>query len=642
MAEMHGWIGRILRVDLTGGRTWEVPTAPYADRFVGGRGIAARIYWEEVPPEVGAFDPENRLIFMTGPLAGTPAPSAARWQVCAKSPMTHPEQYCYGNMGGYWGAELKFAGYDGLILQGRAPEPVYLWIDGPRVELREAKGLWGRMPLEVAGQLREELGPGVKVVSLGPAGERKVRFANLMADDGASATSGFGAVMGSKNLKAVAVRGADRRLPPARPGEFARVRDEISLLTRCSHPWRLPLPGSEYVRQVHCYGCPTGCIRALYRTPSGEEGKGMCQAIFVYQLWDQKYHGRPTEAGFLATRLCDRFGLCTKEIGSMLAWLDSGYRHGLLTEEETGLPLSRIGSLEFFERLVRLISLREGFGDLLAEGTLRAADRLGPPARQLITDYVSQTGFTTTYSPRLYLTTALFYATEPRQPIQQLHEIGTLIQKWVQWVARGEEGSYVSSEVVRAIGRRFWGSELAADFSTYEGKALAGVKIQDRQYAKECLMLCDFTWPLRDSELSPDHVGDPTVESRLFSAVTGMEMDELGLYQVGARVFHLQRAVMLRESRRGRPDDVIEEFNYTIGVQADTLNPDCLVPGPEGKPFSRKGMVLDRSGFERMREEYYALRGWDVETGLPTQKGLEALGLPEVAQELKGRGRLAG
>ncbi|MBI2876489.1 MAG: hypothetical protein HYY20_06370, partial [Candidatus Tectomicrobia bacterium] len=223
-----------------------------------------------------------------------------------------------------------------------------------------------------------------------------------------------------------------------------------------------------------------------------------------------------------------------------------------------------------------------------------------------------------------------------------LHEIGTLIQKWVQWVARGEAGSYVSSEVVRAIGRRFWGSELAADFSTYEGKALAAVKIQDRQYAKECLMVCDFTWPLRDAELSPDHVGDPTVESRLFSAITGREMDEEGLYRVGERVLNLQRAILLREGRRGRPDDVIEEFNYTLGVQADTLNPDCLVPGLEGKPLFRKGMVVERAGFEQMREEYYALRGWDGETGLPTQKGLEALGLPEIARELKGLGRLAG
>lgn len=642
MKELHGWTGRFLRVDLTEGRVWEAPTQEYADRLIGGRGIAARLYWDEVSPEVGPFDPENRLIFMTGPLAGTPAPSAARWQVCAKSPMARPEQYGYGNLGGYWGAELKFAGYDGLVIQGRSAEPAVLWIDGSRVELREAKGLWGQTPPEVAERLREELGRDVRVLSMGPAGERRVRFANLLTDDGASATSGFGSVMGSKNLKAVAVRGTHRLLPPARPDELARMRDQIEQLTRRTHPWRFILPGAEYVRQIRCYNCPTGCIRALYRVPSGEEGKAMCQATFFYQPWDQKYHGRPTEAAFRATQLCDRFGLCTKEIGSMLVWLDACHREGLFSEEEADLPLSRIGSLDFFETLVRRISYREGFGDILAEGTLRAADRLGRGSRELITDYVSRTGFTTTYTPRLYLTTALFYATEPRQPIQHLHEIGFLIQKWVQWVARREEGSYVSSDVVRAVARRFWGSEAAADFSVYDGKALAATKIQDRQYVKECLMLCDFVWPLKDAEFVPGHVGDPTLESHLFSAVTGVEMDEEGLYRIGERVFNLQRAVMLREGRLGKPDDILEEFNYTLGVKADTLNPDCLVPGPDGKPFSRKGMVVDRSGFERMRDEYYILRGWDVETGLPTQKGLEALGLPEIARELRKIGKLAG
>lgn len=640
MKELYGWTDRILRVDLTEGRVWEVPAKGYSDRFIGGRGIAAAIYWEEVSPEVRPFDPENRLIFMTGPLAGTVAPSAVRWQVCAKSPMAYPEQYGYGNMGGYWGAELKFAGYDGLVIQGRSSEPVVLWIDDSRVELREAGGLWGMTPPEATERLRKELGPDVRVLSLGPAGERKVRFANLMTDDGASATSGFGSIMGSKNLKAIVVRGSHRRLPPARPEELARVRDQIDRLTRCSDPWRFLLAGTELVRQIRCYNCPTGCIRGLYRTSSGEEGKAMCQAAFVYQPWDQKYHGRPTEAAFWATQLCDRFGLCTKEIGSMLAWLDACHREGLLTEEEAGLPLSRIGSLEFFESLVQRVSYREGFGDVLAEGTLRAADQLGRGSRELITDYVSRTGFTTTYSPRLYLTTALFYAVEPRQPIQHLHEIGTLIQKWVQWFERGEEGSYVSSEVVRAIARRFWGSEMAGDFSTYEGKALAAAKIQDRQYVKECLILCDFVWPLRNTEFVSGHVGDPTMESRLFSAVTGVEMGEEELYRVGERVFNLQRAVTLREGRQGKLDDVIEEFNYIIGVQADTLNPDCMVPGPDGKPFSRKGKGVDRAGFDRMREEYYALRGWDVETGLPTQRGLEALGLTEIVQELRGMKRL--
>jgi len=633
MGDLYGWAGKILSLDLSKREIGEIFTMDYASRFIGGRGISAKIYWDDMVWRTGAFDPENKLILMTGPLAGTPSPSASRWQICSKSPMAYPEQYSYGNLGGYWGAELKFAGYDGMVISGKAEEPVYIWIEDHKVEIRAGSHLWGLKPIQVVEKLREELGRDVRIVTMGPAGERLVRIANLVTDDGASTTNGFGAVMGSKNLKALAIRGRGRVLI-ARQKDFSQIFTYIRDRFKPSME-KLPFPGVSYVRQIRCFGCLTGCIRAIYRAPSGEEGKGMCQAIFYYQPWDQRYHGRPTETAFLATRLADDYGLCTKDLGSMISWLDSCYKENILTEADTGLPLSKIGSLEFIKTLMEKISLREGFGNILAEGVLRAAKSVGKESEAVITDYVSRTGFTTTYSPRLYITTGLFYATEPRQPIQHLHEIGTLIQKWVQWVNGGEEVSYVSSEVVRAIAKRFWGSETAADFSTYEGKALAAVRIQDRQYAKECLILCDFFWPLRELACSEDHVGDPSVESKIFFAVTGINMDEEGLYRVGERVFNLQRAIMLLEGRRGRRDDILEEFNFSIGVQNDTLNPDCIVPGPQGAVFSRKGMVLERDKFEQMKDEYYYLRGWDIETGLPKENKLEELGLTDIAQKLK-------
>jgi aldehyde:ferredoxin oxidoreductase len=205
----------------------------------------------------------------------------------------------------------------------------------------------------------------------------------------------------------------------------------------------------------------------------------------------------------------------------------------------------------------------------------------------------------------------------------------------------GQENTGITSEVIRAIAERFWGGEVAADFSTYEGKALAGAKIQDRQYAKESLILCDFAWPITYSTLSEDHVGDPTLESQLCSAVTGREVDEAGLYRIGERVFNLQRAILAREGRKGREFDSLEEFNFSVPLKGDIGNPQCIVPGRDGATHSRKAMVVDREEFEKMKDEYYEIRGWDVRTGLQKKAKLVELDLSDVAERLEGEGLLA-
>jgi aldehyde:ferredoxin oxidoreductase len=211
--------------------------------------------------------------------------------------------------------------------------------------------------------------------------------------------------------------------------------------------------------------------------------------------------------------------------------------------------------------------------------------------------------------------------------------------RWTIDRTQGPRQGGPTSQVVRDIARRFWGSEIAGDFSTYEGKALAAARIQDRQYAKENLILCDFTWPVIYSPFTEDGVGDPTLESRLCAAVTGRDIDEEGLYRIGERTFNLQRAILIREGWRGREDDCLEEFNYTVPLKGDTAgNPDAIVPGRDGEVFSRKGMVVDRVQFETMKDEYYAIRGWDVRTGLQKKGGLEDLGLGEVAKELAALG----
>ena len=294
--------------------------------------------------------------------------------------------------------------------------------------------------------------------------------------------------------------------------------------------------------------------------------------------------------------------------------------------------MSKLGSVEFIDGLVKMIALRQGFGDVLARGLAQAASALGGQAPSLIKH-------PDPYEPRLYLTTALLWAMEPREPIQALHEIGYPLAQWTTGV-KGTDKTHVTSEVVRAIARRFWGSEAAADFTTTDGQAMAARMIQDRQYAKESLILCDWIYPISDNKHSQDHVGDPTLENQLYSAVTGIETDEASLYRMGETIFNLQRAALIRDGRRGRKDDTLPEDWHTEPLKRGVMDPDCLVPGKNGETVSRKGAVVDRQEFERMKDEYYRIRGWDIATGLQTRQPLESLGLKDVADDLEQRGLL--
>jgi aldehyde:ferredoxin oxidoreductase len=230
---------------------------------------------------------------------------------------------------------------------------------------------------------------------------------------------------------------------------------------------------------------------------------------------------------------------------------------------------------------------------------------------------------------------ALIYATEPRASTPQLHEICGPAIKWAFWYTTQGAYSYVSTDVYRNIAKRLWGSEKAADFSTYDGKALAAVKVQNRQYAKECLILCDFVFPIFDDASSEDHVGDPSLESRIFSAATGIDTDEEELNRTGERIFNLYRAILLREGRKGRQDDYLPESQFMEREEKlydafGMFNPDLFLPGAGDEIVSRKGKALDRDKFKQMLDEYYEIRGWDKSTGLIKKETLQKLGLPDI------------
>lgn len=640
----YGYSGKILRVDLSSGNISSIPTLDYADRFLGGRGIAARIYWDEVSPATGALEPDNRLFFMTGPLCGFTGLSGSRWMVCGKSPATDPESFTYCNLGGSWGAHLKFAGYDGVVVHGTSDKPVYIFIEDGNASILDASNVWGKGNIDTRRALKEIHGEVARVVSIGQAGENCVQFSIFLADDDASGSGGLASAMGAKKLKAIVVKGKNRPVA-ANPEALKQVSQYARELTKGMPLVQKELTPGPRMKKVACFGCIRGCIRSEAMSKDSTYHKYMCTAAQFYQDAAKHYYGPwSTEAidvPFQATMMCDDYGLDTNSLLAMIMWLGRCYAKGILNDAITGLQIMKVGSIEFIENLIKTIALRQGFGDVMARGTIKAAESIGDAAREQITFYVSKAGHMTLYDPRMFPAHALFYAMEPRQPIQQLHEMGLPMYKWLDW-ADGITTAYVSTDVFRKLAKVFWGSELAADFSTYEGKALAAVKIQDRQYVRECLIACDFPFNNASSVMySDDHIGDPTLDSKMLAAVLGDEPDEQALYRTGERVFNLQRAILAREGHRGRAADILDESFYTRGMKFIGLNADCKAPGKNGEMTSRKDMVVERDKFEAMKDEYYQLRGWDAATGLQTRKQLERVGLGDIAGEMEERGLTA-
>jgi aldehyde:ferredoxin oxidoreductase len=637
-----GYAGRILRIDLSRGTVTELETDGYSGRFLGGRGIAAKIYWDETAPGVKALGPENCLVFITGPVAGFTRFSGCRWQICGKSPQMHPESFSYANLGGSWGAWLKYAGYDGLVVTGKAERPTYISIENDKVQIKDASYLWGKTAVETQYLLRAQLGREAKVLSIGPAGENLVSFASILAAENASGSSGFGSVMGSKKLKAIAVISRDKKRPlPADPAALKTLAEKVyRLRTQNFEDYGHILPLKT--RFTACYGCISGCTRGSYEGENGKQFKVFCQAGNVYLGPAMKYNGdRGEEVNRLAERLCDENGLDTGVMSPIISWLDRCYEAGVLNDRDTGLPLSRIGSVEFVETLVRKICGRNGFGDILAQGILEAAEYVGSESQTLLNSLImSRSGETRDHDPRLMPVNALLCAMEPRKPLQMVHATSLPLARWLNW-KKGWKDAFFSTEILQHLAKGYWGSPEAGDFSTYAGKALAAKRIQDYGYVKESLILCDLAWPIYQVNSPDESLGMFTLESQLLSAITGRQLSETGLGEIGERIFNLQRAILARQGWGGRAGDNLLSYLHQEPLSVVFYDPECIVPGKDGTPVSRKSAVVDRAGFEKLKDEYYTLRGWDEATGFQTKARLVKLGLADISAELEHRKLLA-
>ena len=650
MEKLYGWAGKILRVNLSDGSISVISTMKYAPRFIGGRGIASRMYWEEINSDTGTFDADNHLFFMNGPLCGTQAPAASRWIVLGKSPMAVPEQYAIGNLGGRFGAVLRWTGLDGLDIIGASRKPVIMVIEPENKCLFEdATHLWGKDAFETITSLEKRFGDKACVVTIGRGGEMKVRFATIVGSGGISATKGFGAVMGSKNLKAVVVRSDKAQLPVARPESFQKIKEEITTLWRGESSGRywneLVIEGTEKIKDVYCYSCPGICRRGIYQNKKGIKGyRKTCVSAYFYSKQEMDKTGRMADATFYATQLANKHGLCVLELRFLVTWLPEALKRGIIDPGETGLNPDEVGTSEWVETLVNLIINRKGVGNLLAEGSRRSTRKLD--AEDLIEGLVTKTGFDADYyTPRLFITNAPIYATEPAYPITQLHRISFPMVKLMVWM--GTEGmmGFLTTEKLRHLAKIFWGDERAAEFDSPDKKGEAAVIIQNRSYAMENFILCDWFWPIDFTGNVETGVGDPSLEARLFSSVTGEDMDQAEFLRSGERCANLCRAIYLREGRRGRIDDVLEEFNFTHPLQMQDppvglFNPELMMPGKNGKLFTCKGATVKRDIFKRVMDDYYNARGWDIATGFFTKVGLKNLDLEDIIPKLEEKGFL--
>jgi aldehyde:ferredoxin oxidoreductase len=632
----HGYAGEILKVDLSNRRVSKLPTADYTGRFLGGKGLAAALYWDMVPAGAEPLDADNCLICTSGPVAGFPGFTASRWLVCGRTAAAAPETFSYGNLGGSWGIRLKYAGYDAMVVQGRADKPVYIYVHDGAVDIRDASQLWGASAFAAEDRLKGDLGRGIGVLTIGPAAENLVAFATVLADEGASGSGGIGVIMGSKMLKAIVVAG-DKRPAAADPDRLRELAARVRELTSGPVPqmwWMIP----GFTRARACYGCGVGCFRHSYTGEDGRRYKSMCQPIDIYRRPASKYYDGWNEVILEAMRLCDGYGLDSSVMQAMIEWLIRCRKEGVLSDEATGLPLSAIGGPEFIQAITRQIALREGFGDVLARGTVAAAASIGGRAAELISySVMNRTNEVKDYDPRLIVHNALLLATDPRRPMQSLHEASGALVAWLDWLdGRG----YLSPEVLRSISRRYWGGEAAADYTSYEGKALMARKTQDRTAALESLVLCNARWPMLHSPVTADHLGEAELPARIFSAVTGRAMERAELERAGERIFNLQRAILLRDGWGGRRGDKLLDYHHEEAVQYSRFDRECKVPGKNGEVGSRKGMVIGRKEFEKMKDEFYRWRGWDVATGLPTRQKLRELELGDVAEGLSAAGLL--
>ena len=648
-APTFAWRNRVLRIDLSDGRIWAEPSAPYTPDFIGARGIAAKILWDEYPEPVGCFDPRNPLMVVPGALTGTRSPYSGRTAICTFGPQGDPYTwFTRANIGANWGHELKRAGYDAVVITGASDTPVRILIQDDRVSLLPADALWGKDALVTQEMIEAEDGRAVRTLTIGVAGETLSRIATIhTGSTSVAGQGGFGAVMGSKKLKAITVSGSTD-VPVAHPerlkGLFNDVVKAVQNLRAMKERMarinaELAANGGGEARLVPCTQyCVTPC-RTEIRNAQGRHFEqkwsgtiGCVSGLFgggpgtIYD-WNLGINGT-LELNMHANRL----GLNHWDIlVGIVPWLRAGQAQGLLSEIE-GQPMDW-NSNDFWVTLLDAMAYRTGIGDALAEGGWRAAQQLDLGAEMMRRYYTGwgyaghwdgHACFTNHIVYPFWIVGALHWAMDTRDPASSTHGYVQNVMSRGPWGFLGRGDNPITWDHMRAIGEHVYGRADTLDpLSGYEGKAIPAVWHGLRSVIKDCLSTDDQVFPLIYSAHTPDHfvkVGDidgHETEAHLFAAGTGVDWDYAEFSKAAERVLNLERAITVRHYGRDRAMDerVIPSFEYDENWVNRELG---------------ERQALDRAQFLPVMDEVYRLRGWDVTTGWPTRERLESLGLGDV------------
>jgi aldehyde:ferredoxin oxidoreductase len=620
---MKGFTGNVLHVNLSSGNIEiENPEEMFYRKYLGGSCIGAYYLLKDMQPGTDALDPENVLVFSIGPATGARVTGLSRHSVTAKSPLTNT--ICSSEAGGYWGPELKFSGLDAVVITGKSPKPVYLWITNGKFELRDATHIWGKETGYSQDEIRRELGDNrVRVAQIGPGGENLVRYACIVNELAHfNGRGGLGAVMGSKNLKAIAVRGSNAfdgqdmeklqefaKIAPKRIENdvfWSGLREFGTHLVVDSHLAAGGLPtknwtsahfeGAEALMAAEwrksiikkpgtCYACVQSCKRTV------SDGDGL----------SAKYGGPEYETvGLCGTNLgildkleiskinelCSKYTLDTVSFGSTVGFAMECFEKGIITEEDTdGLTLT-FGNSEAVKKLVEMTAFRKGFGDLIAKGSKRLSELWGEEAEKLVT-HTKGREFPA-HMPQLKGSTALAYACLSIGADHCSSELDHAI------------GSEPISEMVTSMG--LYNTEDTAKISREKAKLLwfsqRAYSLLDTSCA--CAMAISFSTVFNFNDL----VG-------ILKAATGWETNLHELLLIGERRLHMFR-----------------NFNAREGfTQKDDILPQKLFTPLMDDKLSKNDEVIDRTAFEDAKEYYYKLAGWSAETGNPTEDKLSEFGL---------------
>nr|MDO8133380.1 aldehyde ferredoxin oxidoreductase family protein [Candidatus Njordarchaeum guaymaensis] len=595
----------VLRVDLTKKSSKVEKIGDQVLRkYIGGRGLGVKILYDELKPKVDPFKPENKLIFMTGPLVGTYIPTAGRFHVITKSPLTGG--LGESNCGGDWGPELRFAGYEGIILEGRSSEPVYLWIHDGAVEFKTAARLWGNGVWQTEDRIREELGDkDAKIASIGPAGENLVLIAGIVnKKHRVAARTGVGAVMGSKNLKAIAVKGS-KKVPVA---DDAKLRETVKkvqqvikenpltgksyptlgtmvLFNMINEPGILPTRNfqsgyfskadavsgetlkDKYVKgQTGCWGCPIQCGRVteVKTGPYKIDGQGP-EFESVWAL-SADCGVDNLEAVIKASNLCNDMGIDTISYGNTVACAMELFEKGKIPKSDLGNIDLRWGSAETVVNLVEMTARRKGFGNHIADGCMRLAKKYGAPELAMHVKGLEIPA----YEPRGVQGQALAFATSNRG--------GCHLR------------AYMAATEIMGFGL---GMPMKLDRFETKGKAIMTKMAQEALAVIDSLNICKF---------AVFAIGFPEM-SAMLNGVTGWNLGPLDMMKAGERIYNLERMFINREGFAGKDDTLPKRFLET--------------PMPDGPS---KGHIVKLS---EMLPDYYRQCGW--EDGKPTATKIKQL-----------------